>query len=210
MINSFKTDLTICKFIEIIIQVFLITLVIVRWMMQTDEKQVTQEQVSALLLQYISAGSDIVDFYGIIEYNSVATNEVYVYAILGKFSFLFNYLIFLFNLLKKLKGVFSLSVFQFSVTLTAKRGKSTKTSFIDHLFGNESWSVALVMLTQDLPFLIVRICVIATFNVTENFTIYYFTIKNAILVTIELYRIVTVCKEHAREITEVKPFVKTE
>ena len=103
-----------------------------------------------------------------------------------------------------------MSLFQFTITLTAKRGRSAQFGFWDYIFGNESWSVALVMLTQDLPFLIVRIYVIASFTLTENFTIYYFTIKNAILVTIEMYRIVSICNESARENTEVKPFVKTD
>jgi hypothetical protein len=52
-------------------------------MMRNDETQVTKEQLSALLLQYVSAGSDIGDFYGIIENYEVATNVAFVYAILG-------------------------------------------------------------------------------------------------------------------------------
>ena len=65
---------------------FLITLVLTRWILPINEQNISQEAISALLLQFISAGSDIVDFYGSIEDSKVSESDPFVYTILGKFS----------------------------------------------------------------------------------------------------------------------------
>ncbi len=92
------------------------------------------------------------------------------------------------------------------MTLTAKR-KANGSKCLDSVFSNEIWSVLLVLFTQDLPFLAMRLAVIGKFIITANFTIYFFTIKNFILVVLEIYRIVIICFEINENNTSVAPVI---
>jgi len=62
--------------------------------------------------------------------------------------------------------------------------------FFDSLFGTEMWSQFFVMLTQDIPFLVVRLIILTNFESTlRNYTFYFFTAKNFLLVLFKIYRI---------------------
>ena len=83
-----------------------------------------------------------------------------------------------------------------------------KKSRLDFLLGNESWSVLLICLTQDLPFLIIRLYILAvSYNsIQNNYTIYFFLIKNFILVLLEIYRVISLyCEESLQNKTKVNP-----
>ena len=63
--------------------------------------------------------------------------------------------------------------------------------FYDSLFGTEIWSQFFVMLTQDIPFFVVRLIILIKFESTSrNYTFYFVTAKNFFLVLFEIYRIV--------------------
>ena len=98
--------------------------------------------------------------------------------------------------------VFSTSILQFSVTFTAVREKAKGTSeltkfqkFLDQFFGTELWSIALTMITQDIPYLISRIVLVAAFGIISDMTIFLFIIKNCMLVYFDIYRIFYIIKE---------------
>jgi hypothetical protein len=62
--------------------------------------------------------------------------------------------------------------------------------FYDSFFGTEIWSQVFVMLTQDIPFFVIRLIILVNFeSTTRNYTFYFFIIKNFFLVIFELYRI---------------------
>jgi hypothetical protein len=89
--------MAIGKFIEVILQIFLITLVITTWILPTHYS-ISRDSISALLLTYVSAGSDIAEFFSMA--NQVKENYILVDCIFGK-DFLYL-LIFLTNLITNL------------------------------------------------------------------------------------------------------------
>ena len=98
-----------------------------------------------------------------------------------------------------------MSTIQFSITLAARRFNSEgKKSILDYLLGNEVWNIMLICLTQDLPFLLVRLALILDpkyeTNSSTDYTGFFFLIKSAILVALEIYRIVILLREECQKI----------
>ena len=93
------------------------------------------------------------------------------------------------------------SCVQFSLTLTATRDKpeneDTKMTSLDYIFSNESWSILLICLTQDLPFFLFRLVVLLKYyNPNDhNYTKFFFLLKSFILVLLEIYRLFILLKE---------------
>ena len=98
----------------------------------------------------------------------------------------------------KKKASFSISTFQFSFTLVSKReiknDDDQANYLMDLLFGTEIWSVALVFITQDLPFFITRILILCNFQLDKNYMLYFFTVKNFLLCLFEINRIFVLIK----------------
>ena len=108
--------------------------------------------------------------------------------------------------------IFSLSVIQFSVTFTAVRKevkvKSELTKLqtcMDIIFGTKLWSICLVMLTQDLPFLIFRLLLVFYFNNYNDLTVYFYIIKNCILVCLDFYRLYFIVRDFSKSRKVVAP-----
>ncbi len=65
------------------------------------------------------------------------------------------------------------------------------------MFGTEIWAIILIMLVQDLPFLIIRSIILIYYpNVQSNYTLYFFVAKSFILVLFELYYIIIIISEN--------------
>jgi len=97
---------------------------------------------------------------------------------------------------------FSLAAFQFSLTLSAKistnyeENKSFMRKCYDLVFGTEIWALIIVLLCQDLPFFIIRSLILFEVKkVQQNYNLYFFVVKNFILVFFELYYIVSIVLE---------------
>ena len=96
-----------------------------------------------------------------------------------------------------------MSTIQFSFTLAAKRSLTSdlfkNESFlnkgIDVVFGTEIWSLFLVFLTQDFPFFILRVMILANHDLTKNYMILFLVSKNFILLILEIYRIYAIYVE---------------
>ena len=104
--------------------------------------------------------------------------------------------------------VFSISIFQFSVMSTSTRvprkQKSTKIQYlVDICFSTELWAILIVMLTQDLPFLIVRFFLVFTYELFENTIFLIYIIKDASFIFIGVYRIYHIIKDFKNEESEV-------
>ncbi len=92
------------------------------------------------------------------------------------------------------------SSIQFSLTLAARRFNSEgKKGVLDYILGNESWNILLICLTQDLPFLIIRLTLmldpIYKISSSGDYTFMFFLIKSAILVALEVYRFLVLLRE---------------
>lgn len=67
-------------------QIFLITIVICTWLVPSHQS-VSKEAVSAMMLAYISAGSDITEFYSNIDDPHLKENSSLINGIIGKINF---------------------------------------------------------------------------------------------------------------------------
>ena len=67
------------------------------------------------------------------------------------------------------------------------------------IFGTEIWSLAYIFLTQDFPFLITRVLILASFKLEKNYMIYFLAIKNFLLCILEIYRIAVLFIEEKRK-----------
>jgi len=66
----------------------------------------------------------------------------------------------------------------------------------DLVFGTEIWALIIVLLCQDLPFFIIRSLILFEVKkVQQNYNLYFFVVKNFILVFFELYYIVSIVLE---------------
>lgn len=88
--------------------------------------------------------------------------------------------------------------------LAAKRKRNPDSRglerFFDIVFGTEIWSLLLVCFTMDLPFFIMRFYLLATYEYTsQNYTLYFFLIKNLLLVVFELYKVFIILIEELSE-----------
>ena len=74
---------------------------------------------------------------------------------------------------------------------------------LHYIFGTEIWPAFLIFIIQDLPFLVHRIIIIASYRLSQHYTIYFFVVKNFVLCCAEIYKIVVVFieinKEHAHQ-----------
>lgn len=70
---------------------------------------------------------------------------------------------------------------------------------IDILLGSEVWSILLVLVTQDLPYLIVRLVIMFKLGINVNATLYFFVLKNITLCIIDIYRIKSIIIEMEKE-----------
>ena len=70
---------------------------------------------------------------------------------------------------------------------------------IDILLGSEVWSILLVLVTQDLPYLIVRLVIMFKLGINVSATLYFFVLKNITLCVIDIYRIKSIIIEMEKE-----------
>ena len=81
-------------FVEIVMQVFLITIVLCTWFLPTCSS-IARESLSAILMTYIAAGADISEFFSTINESNVKLDKGLVNGILSKLTI--QYFIFLNN-----------------------------------------------------------------------------------------------------------------
>ena len=56
-------------------------------------------------------------------------------------------------------------------------------------FSTEAWTIILISLTQDLPSLILRLIILVNCGFAVQSTLYFFTIKNFLLLVIQILRV---------------------
>jgi hypothetical protein len=185
--------LDVDKFIELMMQIFLITTILSTWFLPIH-RDISQNALSSVLLTYTAAGADISEFFSTINANHVKTNAALVNGIISKTNE---------NFLPAFLSVFFLvcsiiSSIQFSLVLTSTRpNDENNKTILDYIIGNESWSILLICLTQDLPFFIIRLYVmIRYFDFYDpNYTKYFFLLKSFVLIILEIYRFIILVHE---------------
>jgi hypothetical protein len=96
-------------------------------------------------------------------------------------------------LIKSVQMAFSLSIVQFSFSVAATQQRNAQLkgllNFLNLILSTDAWALLLAMLTQELPSFIVRLVLIVHLASTPTYSLYFFAIKNAIMMALYVYRI---------------------
>ncbi|XP_064628932.1 uncharacterized protein LOC135488280 [Lineus longissimus] len=172
----------------VIEQSLMFLLVIGRWLLPKGD--ITRDQLSQLLFVYIGLASDIMELFVLFDEKQVLLHPFLSYIILS---------------------IWTISLMQFVLVLTATKARRKKIALIRPTANedgdgddgecsgccggkcceNEVWSILITVLLQDAPFLSLRLYVMVTFNLF-NYTILFFTVKNALVIVLQFYRLVVV------------------
>jgi hypothetical protein len=199
------------------VSMFLLTVILARCVYPIKVSKIKREELSALLLVYITTGGDIAELFSYVDESSFVNDFNLFFFIISEEQFLSISLKFTNSIINenlKLLVSFSLSTFQYSITLVMRKKRHNHRrndekdshddneqlkfqSFIDVLFGTKIWVILTTFLFQDSLFFIIRLTVLVQYEAsTMNYTLYFFVIKNFVLCLFEMYRIfVLLCNE---------------
>ena len=186
-------------------QSMLLLLILGRWLMPKGD--ITRDQLSQLLFVYIGMASDIMELHILFAEPDVLHDELLGYCIMG---------------------VWSLSLLQFTLVLTATKARKPRVA-TDHsaerirmykmdgvaedgpgccsccqagCCESEVWSILIMVFFQDGPFLAVRLYTLITYKIL-SYNILFFTCKNALVILLQFYRLIVLAsmahKERAKE-----------
>lgn len=170
------------NWVEALEQTMLIVLVLGRWLMPKGD--MSRDQLSQLLMVYVGLGADILDIFDTFKEPQVKTKHAVI--IVGL-------------------SLFSWALMQFPLVLTQTNrptlqdGSQSETPQPGlSCCSSEIWSLLLTVGLQDGPFLIYRLYLMIRENVLNQLMI-FFTCKNILIVSLEVYRICVVHFENRPE-----------
>lgn len=175
------------QWILFIEQAMILILICARWLMPKGE--LSRDQKSSLLLAYLGIAADIVELFAIFDEPGILNETEFIYVTLI---------------------AWSASLLQFTLVLTATRARSFKSNSIQtessperssrlcFCCENEIWSILVMLLLLDLPFLSLRLTTIFYYQIS-TYTIYFFTAKNILVILLQGYRMIAVCQGQCRE-----------
>ncbi|GFS06402.1 transmembrane protein [Elysia marginata] len=178
-----KVDLDSDEWIRTLEQILLLILILGRWFL--PKGKLTHDQLSQLLLVYIGTAADIVEFFEAFKEERVRYDRILCTVILG---------------------IWSLSLIQFSLVLTASRARRDRTGLVpvphsksvaDTCCNPDVYGILISICLQDLPFLVLRLLLIFKYNVV-SYTNMFFTCKNTIVIILLIYRLIVVHMERRR------------
>ncbi|XP_034659924.1 transmembrane protein 26 [Drosophila subobscura] len=163
-------------------QFLMLILIVGRWLLPKGD--LTRDQLSQLLLVYIGTAADIIEFFDSYKDDSIARIGFLVYLTLG---------------------IWSWSLMQFTIVLSATRGRRPRGSGShqkeDHTdccqnccCGIDVWGIVLNVILQDAPFLTFRLLIIFQYKII-NYMNVFFTCKNSLVIILQLYRLYVVNAE---------------
>lgn len=168
--------------------------IIGRWLLPRGH--LTRDQLSQLLFVYIGSASDVMELFVIFDEPVIRSDTVLTYVIFS---------------------VWTLSLFQFTLVLTATRDNSRLQAVTEDdenetfkkrqgcglcscgkIFELEIWSLMISILLMDGPFLAVRAYALVRYQLI-TFGILFFVCKNLLMIALLFYRIVVVCHKIYRD-----------
>lgn len=179
------------KWIEVLEQVLMLLLVFSRWILPKGE--ITRERLSQILLVYIALASDIIELFDLYEMEEVMKDTVLFHIILV---------------------TWTLSLVQFTLVLAGSKSRKSQAVMvapmntdaeqnIDEDYKVDRVEVLSLMLTlalQDVPFLFIRIYIIAYYRKMSN-TLLFFAAKNALIIALQFYRVsIIVCGSPEKDV----------
>ncbi|KAK3586039.1 hypothetical protein CHS0354_033166 [Potamilus streckersoni] len=179
-------ELPIDIWVNVMEQLFLYLMIVGRWILPRGDT--SRDQLSQLLFVFIGIASDIMELFTLFDEDAVKENLELRYAVLV---------------------IWTVSLVQFTLVLTstnspkkqrvasnlkANSNSLDQTCCLMKFFHTEIWSVCVSFLLQDGPFLTIRVYTITTHKLL-NYSIVFFTAKNALLVAILVYRMTVICRD---------------
>lgn len=168
--------------VTLIEQFLMLVLIVGRWMLPKGD--LTRDQLSQLLLVYIGTAADIIEFFDSFKEDVIGQEYVLVYLTLG---------------------IWSWSLMQFTVVLTATKSRKSRLSSgttVKRKVPTETsccsidtWGITLNILLQDAPFLAFRLIIIIHYRIVSYMNI-FFTCKNTLVILLQLYRLCVVHSEN--------------
>ena len=142
--------------------------------------KLSRDQLSQLLFVYIGMASDVTDLFQLFNESCVRKDKPLTYVIFAVWTA-------------------SLLLFTIGLTATLKPKTSRETTGSSHrctsvrvLFEREIWSIVLIFLLQDGPYLCVRLVAIIKHRLL-NYTVIFFTSKNVFVTLLMTYRLYVLC-----------------
>ena len=186
-------------------QSMLVLIIIARWLMPKGD--LTREQLSALLLNYLGTASDVVDFFSVLsEEQSLLTDMIFVFTIMSVWSWSMIQFIFVVTYTKSDDAPASAAAGNQVAPSDAdveegsgaeqKQGCARLRSLLHGFVASEMWSIFVSIALQDGPFVVVRLTCIFYWNI-RTYTNYFFAFKNFMMLVLQIYRIVAVYQQHA-------------
>ncbi|XP_044731818.1 LOW QUALITY PROTEIN: transmembrane protein 26 [Chrysoperla carnea] len=167
--------------VTLIEQFLMLILIIGRWMLPKGD--LTRDQLSQLLLVYIGTAADIIEFFDSFKDEKIASEQLLVMLTLG---------------------IWSWSLMQFTVVLTATKSRKSRLSSNGAMNAEianccccniDVWGIALNIILQDAPFLAFRLLIIIHYEIISYMNV-FFTCKNTLVILLQLYRLYVVYSEN--------------
>lgn len=174
-------DLEPDTWVVIIEQLLLYFMILGRWLLPRGK--ISRNELSQLLFVFIGMASDITELFTLFDETPVRQSIELTYIILI---------------------MWSVSLLQFCFVLTATKNPNrprvalASTKDLGRKLqcatccGTELWSIFVLMLMQDLPFLVIRTYTIVALHLI-TYSIIFFTAKNILIVLLLVYRVVVIC-----------------
>ncbi|XP_011211776.1 transmembrane protein 26 [Bactrocera neohumeralis] len=177
--------------ITLIEQFLMLILIVGRWMLPKGD--LTRDQLSQLLLVYIGTAADIMEFFESYKDVNIIKIDLLVFLTLG---------------------IWSWSLMQFTIVLSATRARRPRGGGIHHddgttdccdgcCCGIDVWAIVLNVILQDAPFLTLRMLIIFQYKIL-NYMSVFFTCKNTLVIVLQLYRLYVVNAEFWKNRREQK------
>lgn len=153
-----------------------------RWVLPRG--RVKREELAELLLAFIEIAADIMEFFSLLSEDVIRGNKTLVFCVLG---------------------IWSLAVLQFTMTVTVihqpKRERKVKVVAVAsskekewERIKHECGAIFLTIAMQDMPFVVMRLYTIVSFN-RVTYSLIFFTSKNFVIIALLFYKVAVLCKK---------------
>ena len=176
-------------------QILILAIVLGRWIL--PKGKINQDELSQLLLIFIGTGADIVEFVRFIDIKWQLVVKDYFSETIDEEDPTQSCDS---SLHLVVWGCWALSLFQFSIVLTAfvKQKQKRQAALLCctrwRIFTNpEIWGIFVILFLQEIPFLTARIYFIFYLKIQSQ-TMIFFGVKNLLVVMLQVYRFVYIYK----------------
>ncbi|KAF7634698.1 hypothetical protein Mgra_00005846, partial [Meloidogyne graminicola] len=177
---------------QILTYTLFLVLIISRWILPRFE--LSREELTQILLAYMAITTDILEFLGLLNRQTVCAE---------------------YSLKTSILSAFALSLVQFAFILTASRSRKMRIAVATKIllstnrhdfrqfnclkafFDLDIWSLVISLVCQDLPFLIVRLIVLSWLWEID-FALLIFILKNVLIIVLQIYRIYVLLNDRYR------------